>query len=177
MIRMTAFWMLLLFALLAAPGNAPAAPMEFLHFSADLPNGWSGEFQDTSDNGVERYMLVMGVRDEAEDVYRAMVSVFLLPPLPDVDKGGTGDDLAREVAEKFAGMQVDASEPRKEGRLWTFTGEPRTRTFKARAVTYVNADARNVLVVICQDPNELGAKQVFESLRGLTERGKELLGR
>lgn len=175
----TAFAALLLLALFCLPSNAsaqdadsPAAPGErsFSRFGATLPPGWDGEERTGFSSGApEEYMLVLGVQDEAAERFLAQVSVFVLPNR----KGSTAGDFARQMAE----LQGDATEPREEGRFWTFEGEPRTQALRGRATTSVAATPERLLIIITQDPEHLGGAQVAESLRGLDDETRGLLGR
>ena len=141
---------------------------EFSQFSAILPNGWDGDEQTgfISDNPDE-YQLTLGLT--RDDNFVAQVSVFLLPNKPKA----TAEKAARQLAE----AQGDASEPRQEGNFWVFTGEPRTRAMKGRAQTLVNATPETMLIIIAQDPENLGAAGIVQSLRGLTPIAASLLGR
>lgn len=171
---------LLFLVLLCLPGPAPAqesapagdAPAErsFSRFAATLPPGWDGEERSGFSSGApEEYMLVLGVQDEAGERFLAQVSVFVLPNL----KGSTARDFARGMAE----LQGDATEPREEGGFWTFSGEPRTQALRGRATTQVAATPERLLIIITQDPEELGGSQVAASLRGLDDEARVLLGR
>ena len=85
----------------------------------------------------------------------------------------TAEDFARKMTE----LQGDASEPRKEGRFWTFTGVPRNQTVKGQAVTMVNTTPERILIIISQDPERIGADKVVAGLSGVTPEAKALLGR
>jgi hypothetical protein len=157
----------LLFIGLTSP--AQAQTKTFTHFSADLPDGWEGEensgFTDGKGN---EYMLIFKKHDDTGENIKGVVSLFLLSPLP---------DSPAEIAGKLASMQENSTTPYQDGNFWTFTGEPRTQGFKSSAVTRVNATPKHVLIIIVQDPEQLGGDKVFSSLRGLTPEGKEILGR
>ncbi|MDR2744522.1 MAG: protoporphyrinogen oxidase [Desulfovibrio sp.] len=159
--------LLFLFFGLAAP--AQAQMITFTHFSADLPDGWDGEetIGFTGEKGNE-YMLVFKKHDDAGENIRGVVSVFLLPPL----RGSP-----EEIAGKLAFMQENSTAPCQNGLFWTFSGEPRTQGFKAPAVTWVNVTPKHVLIIIVQDPEQLGGDKLFSSLKGLTPEGRETLGR
>jgi hypothetical protein len=154
--------------LLLCPANVvQAEERTFSRFSVDLPEGWDGEETTNFLNGnKEGYMLVLGKKDDEGENFLAQVSVFLLPALP-----GTAEAIARQMAS----MQDNASTPQKDENFWTFSGEPRTETFKAMAVTKVAATTENVLVIISQDPHGLGADALVASLRGITPEAKEAL--
>ena len=173
------FALILLAGLFCLAGNTPAqepetpnAPAErsFSRFAATLPPGWDGEERTGFSSGApEEYMLVLGAQDEAGERFLAQVSVFVLPNR----KGSTARDFARGMAE----LQGDATEPREEGRFWTFSGEPRTQALRGRAITQVAATPERLLIIITQDPEELGGSQVAGSLRGLDDETRALLGR
>jgi hypothetical protein len=154
--------------LLLCPANIVQAEERiFSQFSVDLPERWDGEETTNFFNGnKEGYMLVLGRKDDEGENFLAQVSVFLLPALP-----GTVEAIARQMAS----MQDKASTPQKDGNFWTFSGEPRTETFKATAVTKVAATTKNVLVIISQDPHGLGADALVASLRGITPEAREAL--
>ena len=154
----------------AASETLPAGTRDFTRFSATLPQGWDGEertgFRSNKD---EECMLVLGVKDAAEENYRALVSVFVLPN----EKGATSENLAKDLTQ----FQADPTEPQKDGHFWSFSGEPRTPGFKASALTRVHTTPDMVLIAIIQDPENLGALAVFDSLKGLTPQTRELLGK
>ena len=162
----------------AATGNQPdatsstAKPGErsFSRFAATLPSGWSGEERSGFSSGSpEEYMLVLGVQDAAGERFLAQVSIFMLPNVKKID--------AQAFARQMAELQGDASEPRQEGQFQAFTGEPRTQALQGRASTRVAATPERLLIIIVQDPENLGGEQVAASLRGLSPEAKELLGR
>lgn len=154
----------------AASETPSAASRDFTRFNANLPAGWDGEertgFRSGND---EECMLILGLKDQAEDNYRALVSVFVLPN----EKEATSENLAQDLAQ----FQADATEPRQDGHFWSFSGEPRTQGFKSSALTRVHATKDMVLIAIIQDPENLGALEIFDSLKGLTPQTRELLGK
>ena len=154
----------------AAPETPAATSRDFTRFSANLPAGWDGEertgFRSGND---EECMLILGLKDQAEDNYRALVSIFVLPN----EKGATSENLAQDLTQ----FQADATEPQQDGHFWSFNGEPRTQGFKSSALTKVNATKDMVLIAIIQDPENLGALEIFDSLKGLTPQIRELLGK
>lgn len=143
---------------------------EFSRFSVELPEGWDGEEKTgfVSDNRDE-YMLTLGKMDSGGDEILAQISVYLLPNANSVSP--------EEAAKRLAEAQGDSDEPTLSGKLWTFGGEPRTRIIRGRAVTYANATPEKMLIVIVQDPQKLGADKIFESMRGMDEETRNLLGR
>ena len=152
------------------PAQDAPAGRSFSRFAAQLPPGWDGEERTGFSSGApEEYMLVLGVQDEAAERFLAQVSVFVLPNI----KGSTAEDFARGMAE----LQGDATEPREEGRFWIFEGEPRTQALRGRATTSVAATPERLLILITQDPENLGGKEVAASLRGLDDETRALLGR
>lgn len=177
--RSTLFFLLLLICALNMGGVHAAQPApdvngaearDFTRFSAILPAGWDGEERTGFHSGKdEECMLILGIKDEAGENYRGLVSIFVLPN----DKQATSESLARELTR----FQVDATEPSQEGHFWSFTGEPRSQAFKAPALTKVHATPDMVLIAIIQDPESLGGQTVFENLRGLTPQTRQLLGR
>lgn len=142
----------------------------FSRFAASLPSGWDGEERTGFSSGDrEEYMLILGVQDAAGERFLAQVSIFVLPNT----RGSNAEDFARQMAE----LQGDATPPRKEGHFWTFLGEPRTQALRGRATTMVTATPERLLIIIVQDPEELGGAAVAASLRGLTPETRALLGR
>ncbi|MDR2850644.1 MAG: protoporphyrinogen oxidase [Desulfovibrio sp.] len=153
--------------LLCLAGVANAEHRGFTQFDVDLPEGWDGEETENFLGGnKDSYMLVLGRKDAEGENFLAQVSVFLLPPL---------DGTPETIAKKMASMQDNVSTPQKEGKFWTFTGEPRTPSLKSPAVTRIRTTERYVLVIIAQDPQALGAESVVASLRGVTPEAKEAL--
>lgn len=154
----------------ATPGDA--AERGFSRLAARLPPGWDGEERSGFSSGnPEEYMLILGMRDEAQERFVAQVSIYLLPNAPGAD--------AETFARRMAGLQADASEPRAEGRFQVFEGEPRQSgpAPKGRATSMVSATPGHLLIIIVQDPEARGADAVVQSLRGLTPETRELLGR
>ena len=158
-----------------APAGAPTAKdaageRSFSRFAAMLPPGWDGEERTGFSSGApEEYMLVLGAQDAPGERFLAQVSLFVLP---NVKKS-----QAREFARQMAELQGDATEPREEGRFWIFAGEPRTQALRGRATTMVTATPERLLIIIVQDPEELGGADVAASLRGLDDEARALLGR
>lgn len=157
-----------LFLATGAPLADESGRREFSQFSVILPAGWDGDEQSgfISDNP-EEYLLTLGrTRD---DNFVAQVSIFLLPNKP----GASAEKAARQLAE----AQGDASEPAKKDNFWIFTGEPRTKAMKGIATTMVNATPEHLLIIIAQDPENLGSQELLQSLRGQTPLATSLLGR
>lgn len=172
--RRLAFFRALIFFWLAWASAAPAAEAlterEFTHFSARLPAGWDGEEQSgfiSGDPG--EYLLVLGRKDEEGERFLAQVSVYLLPNKPGADP--------QKAAETLAEAQGGASEPVLEGGMWVFTGEPRTNVIKGAAKTMVNTDKDRMLIIIAQDPENLGGAEILRGLAGRTPEARALLGR
>lgn len=165
---MRIFSILCLLCLLAFPIHAEET--QFGQFAVTLPPGWDGEEQVgfVSNNDAE-YALTLGRKDDSGDTFLAQVSIFLLPNRPGVD--------AKSAASTLADAQGDASEPLQVGNFWEFTGEPRSRIIKGMSKTRVNADKDFLLIIIAQDPQNLGADDIVASLRGLTPQASQLLGR
>lgn len=153
-------------AICAADGQS----REFSEFSLVMPAGWDGEEQKgfVSDNPDE-YLLTLGKKDEKEDHFEAQVSIFLLP-----NRQGAS---ARDAATTLADAQGESSEPVLENGLYVFSGEPRSNVVKGIAKTFVNTTPEKMLIIIAQDPKQLGSAQILESLRGLTDSSRQLLGR
>lgn len=142
----------------------------FSEFAATLPDGWSGEERkDFLGKKGDEYMLVLGVLDEGQEKFLAQTSIYFLPNI--------NKENARDFAVKMAEAQGGASELSEDGNFWVFTGEPRTQTVTGRAKTMVAADPEYLLIIISQDPENLGADKVIQSLRGTTEAARKLLGR
>lgn len=144
--------------------------VQFSRFSVELPAGWDGDEQTgfISDNP-EEYSLTLGHKDQSGDNFISQVTIYLLPNKPGVN--------AREAAKKLTEAQGDSTEPVQDGIFWSFRGEPRSRTIKGMATTFVNADPDTLLIIIAQDPENMGAEALIDSLRGLTPKAKQLLGR
>ncbi|WP_027719669.1 hypothetical protein [uncultured Desulfovibrio sp.] len=160
------FCLLLLLLCCAIP--AQAENRDFAQFSADLPDGWDGQERTAFSTGSQdEYMLVLGRQDQER--FLAQISIYLLPNTP--------KSTAEEFARKMTGLQGDTSEPAQEGRFWTFSGVPRNQTFKGRAVTKVAATTERILIIIAQDPDQIGADKVVDSLRGVTSEARAILGR
>ena len=122
-----------------------------------------------SSGSQDEYMLVLGKQDREQERFLAQISIYLLPNTPKA----TAEDFARKMTE----LQGDASEPRKEGLFWTFTGVPRNQTVKGQAVTMVNTTPERILIIISQDPERIDADKVVAGLSGVTPEAKALLGR
>lgn len=149
---------------------AKAGEKVFSEFAVTLPEGWSGEERkDFLGKKGNEYMLVLGVLDEGQEKFLAQTSIYFLPNI--------NKENARDFAAKMAEAQGGSSELSKDGNFWTFTGEPRTQTVTGRAKTMVAADLENLLIIISQDPENLGADKVVQSLRGMTDAVRKLLGR
>ncbi len=154
----------------AASEASSAATRDFARFSAKLPAGWDGEERTGFRSGNDdECMLVLGLKDQSGDNYRALVSVFVLPN----EKNATSQIIAEDLRQ----FQAEDTEPRQDGHFWSFSGEPRSQAFKSSALTKVHATADMVLIAIIQDPENQGALAVFDSLKGLTRQTRELLGR
>lgn len=165
------FWLALCFFLFSQPANAENGERAvFKSFSLVLPPGWEGEEQTGFISGdPEEYLLVIGKKDEEGERFLAQASVYLLPNKP----GASPESAAKKLAE----AQSDASSPVKEGKLWAFTGEPRSNVVKGMAKTLVNASKDKLLIIIVQDPENMGGEAVLASLSGESPEARELLGR
>ncbi|WP_297828920.1 protoporphyrinogen oxidase [uncultured Desulfovibrio sp.] len=160
----------LLLLLLCCATPAQAERHGFTQFSADLPEGWDGQERTAFSTGSQdEYMLVLGKQDQQQERFLAQISIYLLPNTPKA----TAEDFAR----KMTGLQGDASEPRQEGHFWMFSGVPRNQTVKGQAVTRVAATTEWILIIIAQDPNQIGADKIVDSLRGVTPEARAILGR
>lgn len=149
---------------------AQAENRDFAQFSADLPDGWDGQERTAFSTGNQNeYMLVLGKQDQEQERFLAQISIYLLPNTPK----STAENFARKMTE----LQGDTSEPSQEGRFWTFSGVPRNQTVKGQAVTRVAATPERILIIIAQDPDQIGADKVVDSLRGVTPEAKGILGR
>lgn len=159
--------------LFCMPGFSKAVAQdlrEFTHFSLLLPEGWDGEEQTGFISDLpEEYLLTLGKKDAEGEKYLAQISIYLLPNKPGASP--------QEAAQKLAEAQGDPDEPRKEGLMWSFSGEPRTNVVKGRAKTYVNTDNERMLIIIAQDPQGQGAESIVESLKARNPEAKALLGR
>ncbi|MCR4666012.1 MAG: protoporphyrinogen oxidase [Desulfovibrio sp.] len=145
-----------------------AGERNFLEFSVTLPDGWDGSERSAFiSNDKREYMLVLGLKNEKEDAYRALISIYLLPNKP----GKNAHDSAIALAEQ----QANASEPREEGPFWVFTGNPRDNILKGMAQTFVAANASDLFIIIVKDPEKIGATDIIRTLRPRTERSTALL--
>lgn len=160
----------LLLALAVASAAQAGERARFRHFSAILPAGWDGAEQTAFiSNDPLEYQLTLGKKDESGDNFAAQVSIFLLPNRP----GADSETAARILAES----QADASAPGRAGEFWIFDGEPRTRAITGRGRTMVRTIPERMLIIIAQDPLNLGADGIIASLRGETDEAAQLLGK
>ncbi len=152
-----------------ADENTNASEKVFSEFAVELPEGWSGdERKDFLGKKSGEYMLVLGKLDESQEKFLSQVSIYLLPNI--------NNENARDFAGKMAEAQGGASEIGQQGNFWVFTGEPRTQSVSGRATTMVTANKDKMLIIIYQDPENLGAENVIKSLKGVTEESARLLG-
>lgn len=144
------------------------AAKNYSHFSLILPPDWDGEEQQgfVSDDPAE-YILTLGKKDDAGDNFLAQLSIYILPNRPGASP--------RQAAQTLAEAQGDASEPVLIDGLWTFTGIPRSNVIKGQATTYVNTNRERMLIIIAQDPQNLGTREILASLRPLSPEARELL--
>ena len=150
--------------------DAQAEIQAFGRFSADLSQEWAGEEREGFRSGnPEEYMLILAHQNPATQATDALVSLFIIPN----EDGGSSEEVARKLAQ----FQADATAPRQDGVFWAFTGEPRSPSFRAPAVTRVRATPQRVLIAIVQSQDTTEAEAVFAGLRGLTPEARELLGR
>lgn len=149
--------------------NSMANETEFSKFRVNLPQGWTGDETTgfISDNP-EEYMLAFTKKNEAEDAVAAQVTLYLLPNKPQKN--------ARDSALILAQAQGEATAPYQDGVFWTFKGEPRTNTLKGAGQTWVNSDRDYLLIIIAQDPDNLGAMELVKSLSGKSDEARKLLG-
>ena len=150
-------------------GTALAKEQTFSEFAVDLPDGWSGDEKSGFSSGDKaEYMLVLGKMDSSGDAYVAQVSAFVLPNKNKVE--------AQSFAKQMADKQADATEPRREGPYWIFTGDPRDNVVKGMGTTRVAADDACILIVISKDPSGAnGADAIAAGLKPLSERTRALL--
>ena len=152
--------------------NVPAfaEEVEYSQFAVTLPPGWDGEEQQGFvSNDPREYSLTFGRKDDAGDKFLAQVSIYLLPNKPGADAPG--------AARTLADAQGDASEPTLASNFWQFTGEPRSSIIKGMATTMVNANPDYLLIIIAHDPQNLGSRELVDSLRGISQPARQLLGR
>ncbi len=131
---------------------------EFSQFAMLLPSGWDGDEQTgfISDDPGE-YQITLGRKDDNGDNFLAQVSIFLLPNKPGIN--------SRQAVEKLREAQGDATEAREED------------GFKGRARTMVRATPENLLIIMAQDPQNLGSDEIMRSLHGISPTARQLLGR
>lgn len=142
----------------------------FSGFSASLPDGWTGfERKGFVSRNPAEYMLVIGKKDAHDEKFLSQISVYMFP--------NQNSEEAGVFAEKMSRRQGGASEPIFKDGFWVFTGEPRTRAVEGEATFMVNASPEKVLVIIYQDAQNLGAREIVDSLRGENPEAKQLLGR
>ena len=162
--------LLCLLLLLCCAVPAQAAQRAFARFSADLPEGWDGQERTAFSTGSQdEYMLVLGKQDQEQERFLAQISIYLLPNTPK----STAEAFARNMTD----LQGDSTEPSREGHFWTFRGVPRNQTVKGQAVTRVAATPEWLLIIIAQDPDQIGAEKIVDSLRGVTPEARAILGR
>lgn len=150
--------------------HAETKNREFSQFVVNLPDGWDGEEQKGFVSGdEEEYQLSLGRMDEAKDEFLAQVSIYMLP-----NKNGV---TSKEAALQLAEAQGGSSEPIEEGNFLVFRGEPRSKLIKGVATTMVNVNPQRMLIIIAQDPANLGSREVIKSLRGVTPEAQQMLGR
>lgn len=170
--RLPIFLSLILLLCLAAPDTSagkdtarqahteqaiPATAFE--RFSAVLPQGWTGEDRSAFHTGrKEEYMLSLGKK--GEKAVEAQLTVFILPN----EKKQSAKDLAGQLAQ----LQDHASAIAEKDGFWSFSGEPRSKISSGEALTRVRATPDLMLVIVSQDPRNLGAEKVFQSLVPLT---------
>lgn len=143
----------------------PAPGTNFERFSALLPQGWTGEDQSGFHSGDNReYMLMIGKKGDTS--FEASLTLFILPNLK-------GED-ARSLAEQSARMQNNASAVTEKDGFWSFTGEPRSKISGSEALTRVRATPDLMLIIVSQDPKNLGAEKVFQSLVPLSPDAKKV---
>ncbi|MBQ7456863.1 MAG: protoporphyrinogen oxidase [Desulfovibrio sp.] len=164
---------LLLLGLFLLPPNKTMADTDaptvrdFQEFSLTLPPKWDGNEQvGFRSKDSKEYMLTLGIKDAAEESYRALISLYLLPNTLNKDSPA--------IAKALAKNQADATEPALTGRFWSFTGDPRDRFVKGRGTTSVLADKDTVLIIIVKDPENLGAASILDSLEPKSTRTKAL---
>lgn len=164
---------MLLFMTVAISANILAADsrqVKFSQFSLILPPEWDGEEQTGFvTNNPDEYSLTLGRKDAEGDNFAAQVTIYLLPNRPGMD--------SRTAANTLTEAQGDATEPALIDNFWVFEGEPRNRTLKGRAITRVNTDKDFMLIIISQDPENLGASDIVASLKGESPVAAKLLGR
>lgn len=140
----------------------------FERFSAVLPQGWTGEDQSGFHSGDNReYMLMIGKKGDTS--FEAALTIFILPNLK-------GED-AKSLAGQSAQMQNNASAVTEKDGFWSFTGEPRSKISGGEALTRVRATPDLMLIIVSQDPKNLGAEKVFQSLVPITADAKKLFQR
>lgn len=140
----------------------------FERFSAVLPQGWTGEDQSGFHSGDNReYMLMIGKKGDTS--FEAALTLFILPNLKGQD--------AKSLAEQSAQLQDNAGAVSEKDGFWSFTGEPRSKISGGEALTRVRATPDLMLIIVSQDPKNLGAEKVFQSLVPLTPDAKKLFAR
>lgn len=140
----------------------------FERFSAVLPQGWTGEDQSGFHTGDNReYMLMIGKKGDT--AFEAGLTLFILPNLK-------GED-AKNLAEQSARMQNNAGPVTEKDGFWSFTGEPRSKISGGEALTRVRATPELMLIIVSQDPKNLGAEKVFQSLVPISADAKKLFPR
>ena len=112
-------------------------------------------------------MLMIGKKGDTS--FEAALTIFILPNLK-------GED-AKSLAGQSAQMQNNASAVTEKDGFWSFTGEPRSKISGGEALTRVRATPDLMLIIVSQDPKNLGAEKVFQSLVPITADAKKLFQR
>ena len=142
-----------------ASAEQPVPATAFERFSAVLPQGWTGEDQSGFSTGrKEEYMLSLGKK--GKKTVEAQLTVFILPN----EKKQSAKDIAGELAQ----FQDHTSAVAEKDGFWSFSGEPRSKISSGEALTRVRATSDLMLIIVSQDPRNLGAEKVFQSLVPLT---------
>ena len=140
----------------------------FERFSAVLPQGWSGEDQSGFSSGNnQEYMLSIGKK--GDKAFEAQLTLFILP--------NERRQSAADIAGQLAQMQDHPGPVTEKDGFQCFTGEPRSKISGGEALTRVRATPDLMLIIVSQDPRNLGAEKVFQSLVPLTPDAKKLLER
>ena len=84
---------------------------------------------------------------------------------------------AADIAGQLAQMQDHPGPVTEKDGFQCFTGEPRSKISSGEALTRVRATPDLMLIIVSQDPRNLGAEKVFQSLVPLTPDAKKLLER
>lgn len=166
--RIAIFLLFALIMICTSSYGREAGRHTFRYFSVNLPYGWTGDEQ-TGFVGDDPATWMLTLAKKEGDSFLAQISIYFLPNKPGVN--------SEEAASRLAEAQANTTAPAPQGNFMVFEGEPRTRVVKGRARTMVCATPAHLLIIIAQEPQQLEAGQIIESMKGETDEARAMLGR